>query len=82
MVTGANVWGQLRFLPNGTQSSVSLQFRPEGAAEFGPLGEPVPVTDARGFFSVDRPAPGPGTMRAVWNGPGGAAVASREVPVG
>lgn len=74
-----NLWGQLRFLPNGTQSSVSLQFRPEGATDFAQVGDPVPVTDQLGFFSADRPAPSSGAWRAVWSGPGGATIVSREV---
>lgn len=78
-----HLWGQLRFLPNGAQSQVSLQFRSESGGDFQTVGDPVPVTDPRGFFEVDRPSSGPGLWRAVWGDPAsGVSATSREAPVG
>ena len=80
---GVDVWGQLRFLPNGTQSEVGLEFKPEGSADFQPAGEPVPVTNPLGFFEAQRPESRPGTWRAIWRDrASGATAFSREVVVG
>ena len=49
------LWGQLRFLPNGRSSSVSLEFRPAGEPAFRALGAALPVTNALGFFETRRP---------------------------
>ena len=63
------LWGQLRFLPNGTDSTVELQYRPEGAKGFARVGEPVAVSSFHGFFEADRPSPGPGEWRAISRDP-------------
>ena len=77
-----HLWGQLRFLANATQSSVSLEFRPAGTDAFAPVGDPVAVTNGVGFFEADRPSMGPGTWRAVWRDPRtGLALTSREVDI-
>lgn len=86
MVTAASdsvgVWGQLRFIPNGTASEVALQFREEGGTEFETVGDPVQVTTPLGFFEARRPSTVPGTWRAVWRDAGtGGAIVSREVAV-
>ncbi len=74
------MWGWLRFLPNGTQTRVSLQFKPAGAADFATVGDPVPVTNAFGLFEAQRPGTAAGTWRAAWINPAnGQPVTSREV---
>ncbi len=76
------IWGQLRFLPNGTSSEVALQFRGPGDGEFRTVGEPVRVTSALGFFEAQRPSERSGIWRAVWRDPAtGGTVASRQVEV-
>ena len=67
---GVHLWGQLRFLRNGTPAQVQLQFRPAGAPEFGDFGGPQPVTSSFGFFQANAPSQGPGAWRAVWTGSG------------
>jgi hypothetical protein len=76
------IWGQLRFLPNSTRTTVSLQFKPSGG-EFAPVGGPVAVTNPLGFFTADVTSPGAGTWRAVYTDPAtGAAATSREAATG
>ena len=63
-------------------AQVEIQFRPEGGGEFATAGDPVPVTNPLGFFEAQRPAPGPGTWRALWRDPAtGATTVSREAVV-
>jgi hypothetical protein len=85
VVTGSgdevDVWGQLRFLPNGVASQVFLQFRPAGESEFRDVGEPVAVTDPLGFYATRRPAQGAGTWRAQWRAEDGSTLQSRDVTV-
>lgn len=76
-----DVWGQLRFLPNGFASQVFLQFRPAGESEFRDVGDPVPVTDPLGFYETRRPALGAGTWRAQWRADDGSTFNSRDVNV-
>lgn len=83
----ANVWGQLRFRPDGLPpsalDSVQLQFKPAGSAAWAPLGDPIVVSNAKGFFAGQVALPGPGALRAAWSDPAsGGSVVSREVPVG
>ncbi len=59
-------WGQLRFLPAGTQTQVRMQFKPAGTASFQNAGAPVPVTNPSGFFETRQAISGPGTWRAVF----------------
>lgn len=77
------VWGQLRFLPNGSSGKVSIQFRPEGeTGDFRTVGEPLDVTQLLNFYEANVPAQGPGTWRAEWTAPDGSAtLRSREVRV-
>ena len=76
---GVNLWGWVRFLPLGTRTQVSLQFKPLGAADYSTIGDPVPVTNAFGFWEAHRAVPVPGTWRAVWIEPvSGTVVVSRE----
>ncbi len=63
-------WGQLRFRPNalppGAQDSVQLQFRPQGGSGFQPLGDPILVENAKGYFTGRVQVPGAGELRAAW----------------
>jgi hypothetical protein len=83
----ANLWGQLRFRPNdlpeGAQDQVQIQFKPaDGSADWAPLGNPIPVTNGKGFFTGQVTAPAAGSLRAVWTDPAsGFAVASRTSPI-
>jgi hypothetical protein len=80
--SNVNVWGQLRFLPNGVPSQVVIQYRPAGASDFSPVGSPLQVTDPHGFFSAQVPAQGPGVYRAQWTSADGAStVNSREAVI-
>lgn len=65
-----NVWGQLRFRPNGLAADeVQLEFDPAGGASgFRPLGDKLLVTNAKGYFATRVKVPGPGRLRAVWQG--------------
>ncbi len=76
------IWGQLRFLPNGTASEVELQFREQDSVDFRNVGEPVRVTSPLGFFEAQRPSAQSGVWRAVWRDSAtGGTVVSREVEV-
>jgi hypothetical protein len=61
----------LRFRPNNIPpeagEKVQLQWRPENSPQWFPLVE-VPVENGKGFFTAASAAPGPGFVRAVWNG--------------
>jgi hypothetical protein len=78
----ANVWGQLRFRPNGlppgAQDTVQLQFRPAGTSDFTNVGEPIVVTNAMNYFTGRVQLPGPGELRAAWTG---GPLQSRAAPV-
>ena len=79
----ANVWGQLKFRPNGlpagAQDVVQLQFRPaDRSSDFVDVGEPITVTNAMGYFTGRVQLPGPGEVRGVWTG---GPLASRGAPV-
>jgi hypothetical protein len=68
----ANLWGQLRFRPNnlpeGAQDQVQIEFKPaDGSADWAPLGDPITVTNGRGYFSAQVTAPAPGQLRASWS---------------
>jgi hypothetical protein len=68
----ANVWGQLRFRPNnlpeGAQDQVHIEFKPaDGSADWGPLGNPITVTNGRGYFTAQVTAPATGQLRASWS---------------
>jgi len=79
-----NVWGQLRFRPNGLQSdTVQMQFRPQGATDWESNGDPIPVTNGVGYFTARLTVPVSGAFRAVWTGEGDPppSLASREVKV-
>jgi hypothetical protein len=71
----ASVWGQLRFRPNnlpeGAQDQVQIQFKPaDGSADWSALGDPITVTNRRGFFTAQVTLPAPGSVRAAWPGAG------------
>lgn len=71
---GIGVWGQLRFrpdnLPADALDQVQLQYKPaDGSADWAPYGDPIVVSNAKGFFTglVPKP-PAPGQLRATWAG--------------
>ena len=80
----ANVWGQLRFRPNGlprgTQDSVQIQHQARGSADWVNVGGPVLVTNPMGYFTARVEYPGAGQLRAVWVAP--LPVPSLPQPVG
>ncbi len=74
---GFDLWGQLRFLPNGTPAVAQLQWHPlDGSAPWVAVGEPVSA-DQLGYFTASRFAPStlPGEWRAVWTAPDDASTA-------
>jgi hypothetical protein len=82
--TQLNVWGQLRFRPNGvTGDTVQLQFRPQGSDAWSDQGAPIAVNDPLGYYQGQVTAPFPGVWRAVWSNPAQYpfALSSREVVV-
>ena len=67
-----NIFGQLRFLPNGNPSltNVQLQWAPAGTTSYVNLGPPQPVTNLVGYFTFANVSlPGAGLLRAAWSGP-------------
>ena len=63
-----NLWGQLRFRPNGTLGDqVTIQYRPQGGTEWTTVGGPL-TANGLGFFSATLPAPVSGSWRAIWYG--------------
>jgi hypothetical protein len=79
---GLNVWGQLRFRPNGITDSVQIeQLNADGT--WSPAGAPIQVTNPMGYFTTFIPGAGPGQYRAHWTGTDAPNdVASRTVSVG
>jgi hypothetical protein len=70
-------WGQVRFTPNGADQVVQLQ-RKQGS-DWVNDGDPIPVTNAVGFWEQTRPATKGATYRVLWTAPDGTyALASRE----
>ena len=78
----ANVWGQLRFRPNGlpagARDQVQIQFKPAEGDEFVNVGDPITVTSAMNYFTGRVTLPGPGEVRALWTG---GSLASRSATV-
>jgi hypothetical protein len=85
LLTG--VWGQLRFRPNnlpeGAQDQVQIQFKPaDGSADWAPIGDPITVTNGRGYFTAQIAVPAAGRLRATWTSPGPPfSATSRAYPV-
>ncbi len=76
--SGYRFWGMVRFTPNGADQTVYLQ-RKQGS-DWVTEGDPIPVTNAVGFWDVTRPAQKGQTYRAVWVPPDNSTFqASREV---
>lgn len=71
-------WGQLRFMPDGLPTQAQLEFKPRGSNTWQPAGGPFRVTDKRHYFNLRRTAPGDGSWRVTWTGPG-QTFTSREV---
>jgi hypothetical protein len=66
-------WGQLRFRPNDlppeAYDTVQLQFKPaDGSTDWVPLGDPVVVSNGKGFFTGQIEVPAAGSVRAHWEG--------------
>jgi hypothetical protein len=64
-----DVWGQLRFLPNGAADVAAIQWRPlDNSAAWATIGPPVAI-DRLGYFTATRTAPSatPGEWRAAWS---------------
>jgi hypothetical protein len=74
--TGApafSLWGQMRFLPNGTPDAVQIQWHPkDNSAGWLNVGAPVPI-DPLGYFTADVVAPAAlaGDWRGAWLRPDG-----------
>ncbi len=64
---GANLdlWGQLKFFPNGVPGDVYLQFRQAGSKNWQSIGAPIHVDNQMGFWGTSVPKGGPGVWRAV-----------------
>lgn len=75
-----DIWGQLRFFPNGVGADMYLQFRPAGSKSWVFAGGPYPTDPALGYWSTQIKPPGPGVWRAALPY-GNAYVYSREVSV-
>ena len=71
-------WGQVRFTANGADQTVYLQ-RKQGS-DWVNDGDPIPVTNAVGFWELTRPAQKGATYREVWVAPDGSGyLPSREI---
>jgi hypothetical protein len=66
-----NVWGALRFRPDGLPAgtdTAQIQFKPaDGSADWATLTS-IPVENVRGFYTGTLVTPGPGKLRAAWQG--------------
>jgi hypothetical protein len=60
-------WGQVRFTPNGADQVVQLQ-RKQGS-DWVNDGDPIQVTNAVGFWQLNRPAQKGATYRVLWTAP-------------
>jgi hypothetical protein len=77
--SSTSFWGWPRFLPNGAQASVQMQFKPAGTKTFNNVGNPVAINKV-GFFEASEPVAAAGTWRAAFTNPyNGLVVTSREV---
>jgi hypothetical protein len=65
---GVNVWGQLRWRPNGAPDTVQVQHSGDGGRTWTNVGGPLGVTNGMGFFSASVPGPQSGLFRAVLAG--------------
>ena len=61
------LWGMVR--PGSPGQQVRVQFAPDGGS-FGDVGEPITISDPRGYFEVDVNHAGPGAYRFTWVAPG------------
>jgi hypothetical protein len=61
------LWGMVRPGEGGHQ--VRIQFAPEGTTSFSDVGEPVTVSDPRGYFEIDVVPTASGSYRFAWTGP-------------
>ena len=79
-----NLWGQMRFRPNGVPSGATIQWRAkDGSTPWISLGEPIAV-DNMGYFTATFAAPQPvvGEWRAAFVLPDGTIAASSPGTVG
>ena len=68
------LWGFARAAPNGQSHSVQLELREPSSGAWLPVGDPIRVLHARGYFEVSVPAR-TGDWRFTWNGMASNAVA-------
>ena len=61
----ANVWGQMRFRPDGLGEEAQVQYQAPGTPDWVNVGAPM-ATDFKGYFTGQVQYPGPGQLRAVW----------------
>jgi hypothetical protein len=61
------LWGFVRAAPNDTDQQVQLELKAPGSDTFAPVGDPIEVTDAHGYFDVVAPRM-TGTWRFTWRG--------------
>lgn len=62
-------WGMARPGLNGAGQTVRLEFAPQGAAEYVPVGSPIAVGDGRGYFAATHVAALSGYWRFAWLDP-------------
>jgi len=74
-----NLWGQLKFRPNGAASTATLEFNNGGG--WSPVGT-IPSTDYLGYYQQPFTSPGAGQVRVTWTSPEGVPVSSVPVVVG
>jgi hypothetical protein len=74
------MWGQLRFFPNGQTGDVYLQFRPAGSQNWQFGGGPYRTDGGLGYWTTQLTPPGPGVWRALVS-INGNFLTSREVSV-
>jgi hypothetical protein len=68
LVRDGQVWGQLKFRPNGlTTDTVMIQHSADGGATWRDVAA-LPITNPMGFFLSPLPPAGPGLYRAAFPG--------------
>ena len=66
---GLRLWGLVRPGDDGRSQSVTIWFQPDGATGFSQFGDPIEVTDPRGYFETTVKPPSSGLWRYVWHPP-------------
>ena len=57
------MWGQVKFRPDNTPDTVTIQHSPDGGTTWNDVAQ-IPVTNPKGFFQASIPATGGGLLRA------------------